>query len=191
MRIGSPAACARAARTPAEYRLLAGRAGLPQATVRRAWPERVIMVWETAEAVEELDQTRLASPALTLVADDIEPAADGQRLAQRSGHLRAESQPQVPTAVLACNDCLPRRSRAGVGGWDIHVHDTRNDSDLGVINCEHFVNAGGLWAREVGRMTGLELPILAMEQVHQLIDAADPRYAPAIWLLVLARPATL
>lgn len=44
----------RAARTPAEYRLLAGRAGLPQATVRRTWPERVIMAWETAEAVEEL-----------------------------------------------------------------------------------------------------------------------------------------
>ena len=30
---------------------------------------------------------------------------------------------------------------------------------------EHVVNAGGLWAREVGRMVGLELPVLAME--HQ------------------------
>ena len=36
-------------------------------------------------------------------------------------------------------------------------------------------------------------PVLTMEQVHQLADAADPRYAPAIWLLVLAglRPSEL
>jgi integrase len=36
-------------------------------------------------------------------------------------------------------------------------------------------------------------PILTMEQVHQLADAADPRYTPAIWLLVLAglRPSEL
>jgi len=37
----------------------------------------------------------------------------------------------------------------------------------GEIVAEHIVNAGGLWAREVGRMVGLELPILAME--HQFI----------------------
>ena len=36
-------------------------------------------------------------------------------------------------------------------------------------------------------------PVLTMEQVHQLVDAADPRYASAIWLLVLAglRPSEL
>ena len=31
------------------------------------------------------------------------------------------------------------------------------------IHAEHVVNAGGLWAREVGRMVGIELPVLAME----------------------------
>ena len=44
----------RAARTPAEYRLLAARAGLPHATVRRTWPERVVLAWKTAEPVAEL-----------------------------------------------------------------------------------------------------------------------------------------
>lgn len=44
----------RAARTPAEYRILAARSGLPHATVRRTWPERVIMAWENAEPVTEL-----------------------------------------------------------------------------------------------------------------------------------------
>ena len=32
------------------------------------------------------------------------------------------------------------------------------------------MNAGGLWAREVGRMCGLELPILAMEHMYLLTD---------------------
>ena len=61
------------------------------------------------------------------------------------------------------------------GGWDIHLHNTQTDDpdarDLGSIRCEHFVNAGGLWAREVGRMTGLELPILAMEHMYILTEA--------------------
>src|SRR6478736_5518327 len=39
------------------------------------------------------------------------------------------------------------------------------------IHAEHVVNAGGLWAREVGRMVGLELPVLAME--HQYVLTAD------------------
>ncbi len=40
----------------------------------------------------------------------------------------------------------------------------------GVIIAEHVVNAGGLWAREVGRMVGLELPILAMEHQYLITD---------------------
>src|SRR5437660_279896 len=36
-------------------------------------------------------------------------------------------------------------------------------TDKGSIHAEHVVNAGGLWAREVGRMAGLSLPVLAME----------------------------
>ena len=32
--------------------------------------------------------------------------------------------------------------------------------------CEHVVNAAGLWAREVGHMAGIELPVLAMEHMY-------------------------
>src|SRR4051794_15558788 len=42
------------------------------------------------------------------------------------------------------------------GTWDVIT-----DRDH-TIHAEHVVNAGGLWAREVGRMVGLELPVLAM-----------------------------
>ncbi len=46
--------------------------------------------------------------------------------------------------------------------WDVQVENGD------VIHAEHVVNAGGLWAREVGRMVGLELPILAMEHMYLL-----------------------
>ena len=50
------------------------------------------------------------------------------------------------------------------GSWDVVT-------DKGTIHAEHVVNAGGLWAREVGRMVGIELPVLAME--HQYIITED------------------
>ncbi len=50
------------------------------------------------------------------------------------------------------------------GSWDVIT-------EQGNVHAQHVVNAGGLWAREVGRMVGLELPILAME--HQYLITED------------------
>ncbi|MGH8200044.1 MAG: GcvT family protein [Steroidobacteraceae bacterium] len=55
------------------------------------------------------------------------------------------------------------------GTWDVIT-------DHGNVHAEHVVNAGGLWAREVGRMVGLELPILAMEHQY-LITEEIPQIA--------------
>jgi dimethylglycine dehydrogenase len=49
------------------------------------------------------------------------------------------------------------------GTWDVVT-------EKGTVHAEHIVNAGGLWAREVGRMAGLELPILAMEHQYLITD---------------------
>jgi len=54
-----------------------------------------------------------------------------------------------------------RRLASGV--WEVVT-------DKGRVTCEHVVNAGGLWAREVGRMVGLELPVLAMEHMYLLTE---------------------
>ncbi|WFP73284.1 FAD-dependent oxidoreductase [Mesorhizobium sp. WSM4906] len=43
-------------------------------------------------------------------------------------------------------------------------------TNKGEVICEHVVNAGGLWAREVGRMVGLELPVLAMEHMYLITE---------------------
>src|SRR3954452_4254082 len=43
-------------------------------------------------------------------------------------------------------------------------------TNKGEVIAEHVVNAGGLWAREVGRMIGLELPVLAMEHMYLITE---------------------
>ena len=59
------------------------------------------------------------------------------------------------------------------GTWDVRLEN--GDS----IHTEHVVNAGGLWAREVGRMVGIELPVLAMEH-HYLITEDMPEVAAQV-----------
>jgi dimethylglycine dehydrogenase len=49
-------------------------------------------------------------------------------------------------------------------------------TEQGTIRAEHVVNAGGLWAREIGRMAGLELPVLAMEH-HYILTEDMPEVA--------------
>ncbi|MXN66944.1 FAD-dependent oxidoreductase [Stappia sp. GBMRC 2046] len=55
------------------------------------------------------------------------------------------------------------------GSWDVVT-------EQGTVHAEHVVNAGGLWAREVGRMVGIELPVLAMEH-HYLLTEDMPEIA--------------
>ncbi len=43
-------------------------------------------------------------------------------------------------------------------------------TNKGEFVAEHVINAGGLWAREVGRMVGLELPVLAMEHMYLITE---------------------
>lgn len=43
-------------------------------------------------------------------------------------------------------------------------------TESGAIETEHVVNAGGLWAREVGAMVGVDLPVVAMEHHYLLTE---------------------
>ncbi|MEM1317885.1 MAG: FAD-dependent oxidoreductase, partial [Pseudomonadota bacterium] len=46
-------------------------------------------------------------------------------------------------------------------------------TDKGTITCEHVVNAAGLWAKQVGRMAGIELPVSPMKH-HYLVSDTIP-----------------
>jgi dimethylglycine dehydrogenase len=43
-------------------------------------------------------------------------------------------------------------------GWDVVT-------EKGTIKCEHVVNAAGLWAKQVGRMAGIELPVSPLSTI--------------------------
>ena len=49
----------------------------------------------------------------------------------------------------------------------------RLDTEQGPLSAEHVVNAAGLWARRVGRMVGLDLPLTPMQH-HYLITEDLP-----------------
>ena len=78
-------------------------------------------------------------------------------------HAYAKSAQLGGAEIVRQNRVVDLKQRA-YGSWDVIT-------EHGDVHAEHVVNAGGLWAREVGRMVGLELPILAME--HQYIITDD------------------
>jgi dimethylglycine dehydrogenase len=49
------------------------------------------------------------------------------------------------------------------GTWDVVT-------EKGTIHAEHVVNAGGLWAREIGAMAGVYLPLLPMAHQYLVTD---------------------
>ncbi|MEO9574679.1 MAG: FAD-dependent oxidoreductase [Lentilitoribacter sp.] len=51
-------------------------------------------------------------------------------------------------------------------GWEIVT-------EKGTVTCEHVVNAAGLWAKQVGRMAGIELPVSPLNH-HYLISDTIP-----------------
>ena len=61
--------------------------------------------------------------------------------------------------------------RQTADGWEVVT-------DQGTITCEHVVNAGGLWAKQVGRMAGIELPVSPLKH-HYLITDSIPEVAAA------------
>jgi dimethylglycine dehydrogenase len=67
-----------------------------------------------------------------------------QHGAQIHQHTKVESMKQLPN-----------------GSWELIT-------DKGKVVAEHVVNAGGLWAREVGEMAGVHLPLLPMQH-HYII----------------------
>src|SRR5690606_42009082 len=71
--------------------------------------------------------------------------------------------------------------RGACGSHRGHVLELRHRPDFtggGVtemctIQAEHVVNASGLWAKQVGRMVGLELPVSPLEH-HYLVTENVP-----------------
>ena len=70
--------------------------------------------------------------------------------------------------VIEHNKVETLRQRAD-GTWEV-------GTEHGVIHAEHVVNAGGLWAKQVGRMVGLDLPLSPLQH-HYFVTETIPEVA--------------
>jgi dimethylglycine dehydrogenase len=80
-------------------------------------------------------------------------------------HAYAKSARQAGAEINRFTPVIELHAQAD-GGWLVVTPN-------GNIEAEIVVNAAGLWAREVGRLVGLELPVLAMEH-HYLVTEDLP-----------------
>jgi dimethylglycine dehydrogenase len=78
-------------------------------------------------------------------------------------HALAKGARDAGAKVVRHSPVLSVHRRAG-GEWELQT-------PTGVYVAQYVVNAAGLWAREVGRLFGVELPIVPME--HQYIITND------------------
>ena len=66
-------------------------------------------------------------------------------------------------AEIYLETCVQDLQQNPDGSWQIITNQ-------GTVTAEHVVNAAGLWAREVGKMVGVDLPVLATEHHYLLTD---------------------
>jgi len=71
-------------------------------------------------------------------------------------------------AEIERNAAVTQLERTSRGTW-------RVITNVGEIEAEHVVNAAGLWAREVGQMGGIALPLVPVEH-HYLITGDLPEF---------------
>ena len=97
----------------------------------------------------------------------------GGLYAEREGHIDpsgvvhayAKAARLRGSEIIEHNRVVELRHRPD-GHWDVVT-------EKGTIIAEHVVNAGGLWAKQVGRMAGVDLPVSPMEH-HYLLTETIP-----------------
>ncbi len=142
--------------------------------VRWEWLQSAYRVFQTM-GIEDVhlmtpDEIKAKCPIINL--DGVE----GGMWADREGyidpsavvHAYAKAARQRGADVIQHNRVIDLTARSD-GGWDVIT-------EKGTIVAEHVVNAGGLWAKQVGRMAGVELPVSPLEH-HYLITEAIPELA--------------
>ena len=62
----------------------------------------------------------------------------------------------------------------GVTGFTVHDgRVTAVQTTQGEIECEHVVNCGGMWARQIGAMAGVSVPLQAAEHAYVITDQIE------------------
>lgn len=109
---------------------------------------------EAADIMPLMDPKKFYGAVRTKVDGHLDPSGVTHAYAKSARKLGADIHRHTKVEALKQGDD---------GNW--HV-----STNKGEFTAEHIVNAGGLWAREVGRMVGLELPVLAMEHMYLITE---------------------
>ena len=113
----------------------------------------------TPEEIRELSPITNTDGVLGALYDPL----DGHLDPSGTTHAYAKAAQMQGAEILLRNPVLETNPRAD-GGWDVVT-------EQGTIVAEQLVNAAGLWAREVGAMAGIYLPLHPME--HQYFATDD------------------
>jgi len=87
---------------------------------------------------------------------------DGHLDPSGTTHAYAKAAQMQGAEIVLRNRVLETNPRVD-GGWEVVT-------EQGTIVAEHLVNAGGLWAREVGALAGIYLPLHPMEHQYFATD---------------------
>jgi dimethylglycine dehydrogenase len=145
-------------------------------------PER----WEWLQATYRIYQTMGIEDCHLMTPDEIADRCPiintegvlGGLWADREGHIDpsavvhayAKAARQRGAEVIEHNRVVELKHRTE-GSWDVVT-------ERGTIHAEHVVNAAGLWAKQVGRMVGVELPVSPLAH-HYLVTDSIPELEAA------------
>ncbi|NMG38798.1 FAD-dependent oxidoreductase [Chelativorans sp. ZYF759] len=101
-----------------------------------------------------MDETKFVGAMWDPVEGHLDPSGTTHAYAKAARTLGAE---------IVLRNRVTELTQEPDGTWNVVT-------EQGTVQAEHVVNCGGLWAREVGRMVGLELPLLAMEHMYLLTE---------------------
>jgi dimethylglycine dehydrogenase len=137
--------------------------------------------WEWLQAAYRVFQTMGIEDVRLMAPEEIEKACPiistegilGGMWADREGYVDTTGVVQAyargarkrGAEVIEHNRVVELRLRKGQG-WDVVT-------EKGTIVAEHVVNAAGLWAKQVGRMAGLDLPVSPLQH-HYLVTESIP-----------------
>lgn len=119
--------------------------------------QEFISLQEVAEMHPLIDPSKYLGALWDPIDGYIDPSSVTHAYAKSARHYGAQYHRNTP--VIETN---PRAD----GSWDVVTPN-------GTINAEMIVNAAGLWAREVGHLAGIDLPVQPMEH-HYLITETIP-----------------
>jgi dimethylglycine dehydrogenase len=149
--------------------------GINLATTEARW-EQTKAGWATFQAMG-LDTSELLTPKevedmtcgvikTSDVLGGLYDANEGYLDPNGTTYAYANAAKKYGAELILRNRVIELNQRAD-GTWDVVT-------EKGTIHAEHVVNCGGLWAKQVGRMVGVDLPVTPMEHHYLITERFDP-----------------